>query len=234
MPEQRYDLKLFKYSSHYWILKTLTTENAPLRILDIGASTGYLGMMLRKNGHHLVGIEKHAESAEKARAHYDSFHLADIETFEFPFQSEFDYLLFADVLEHLRDPVSVLRRALPALKPSGKVIVSVPNVANLFVRLSLLFGRFDYMERGILDRTHLRFFTLRTLKAMMQEASCRVIDIVPTPVPLQLVFSPTERNAFAPVHEAHYALTRMWKTMLAYQFVLTGVPDSPQQLSSRG
>ena len=219
-PPDRYQLKSFKYSSHYWILKLLLGEKGPLRILDVGASSGYLGSALREQGHYVVGIEKDEETAEKARAFYDSFHVRDIEEFEFPFHAEFDFIIYGDILEHLRDPAAVLQRSLPALRKSGRIIVSVPNVANLVIRLGLLLGRFEYADRGILDRTHLRFFTLQSVKKMLREASCSIDEIVPTPLPIQIVFPLTEKRIFTPLHEVHYALVRLWKAMFAYQFVV--------------
>ena len=137
---------------------------------------------------------------------------------------EFDYMLFADILEHLRDPISVLRRSLPSLKESGKIIVSIPNVANIVIRLSLLFGRFDYAERGILDKSHLQFYTLASLRRMMDEASCRILEVVPTPLPVQLVLPVTEEKVFVPMHELHYLLVRSWKGLFAYQFVVRATP----------
>ena len=223
-PQGGYVFKNFKYSSHYWILKKLEREREPVRILDVGCAAGYLGKILREKGHHVTGIESDAAAAQEASAYYDVFYLDDIETFTFPYRREFDYILFADVLEHLRDPAAVLRRSIPALKDSGKVIVSVPNVANWIIRLGLLFGNFDPTDRGILDKTHLHFFTLRTLRKMMSEVSCRVLDVTPTPVPLQLVIPFTERKAFAPLHALHYGLTLSWKTVFAYQFVVTAAP----------
>jgi SAM-dependent methyltransferase len=223
-PQGGYVFKNFKYSSHYWILKTLEQEREPARILDVGCAGGYLGKILREKGHYVAGIESDAAAAKNARAYYDVFYLADIETFAFPDRQEFDYILFADVLEHLRDPAAVLRRFIPALKDSGKIIVSVPNVANWIIRLSLLFGRFDSTDRGILDKTHLHFFTLRTLRKMISEVSCRVLDVTPTPVPLQLILPFTERKSFALLHAFHYGLTLSWKTVFAYQFVVTAAP----------
>ena len=220
-----YAYKSFKYSSHYWILKNFEAERQPVHILDVGCAAGYLGKILREKGHYVAGIEADAAAAKKARAYYDVFHLADLETFAFPYRGEFDYILFADILEHLRDPAAVLRRSLPSLKKTGKIIISVPNVANWIIRLSLLFGNFDSADRGILDRTHLHFFTLRTLKQMMSEVSCHVLDVTATPVPIQLVFPFTERNFFAPFHALHYGLTRSWKTLFGYQFVVTAAPS---------
>jgi len=223
-----YELKPFKYSSHYWILNLLEQERGPVKILDVGTASGYLGKILRGRGHSVTGIENDVATAERARVFYDSFELADIESFAFPYRNEFDYILFADVLEHLRDPEAVLRRCIPALKESGKIIISVPNIANILVRASLLLGKFDYMERGILDRTHLRFFTLRSLKKMMAEVDCRVLDVIPTPLPVQIVFPFTQKSVFSPIHEFVYALTRCWKKAFAYQFVITAAPRHSQ------
>ncbi|HZP34064.1 MAG TPA: class I SAM-dependent methyltransferase [Candidatus Acidoferrales bacterium] len=229
--QRGYAFKSFKYSSHYSILKKLEREPQPLRILDVGCASGYLGKVLRENGHYVIGIDADRGAATSARAYYDVFHLTDIETFDFPYRHEFDYLLFADVLEHLRDPLAVLRRAIPTLVNSGKLIVSVPNIANWTVRLKLLFGNFDPAERGILDKTHLHFFTLRSLKKMMREASCRVLDVTPTPVPIQLVFPFTQSKAFAALHALHYGLTLSWRSLFAYQFVLTAAPEARARAS---
>jgi SAM-dependent methyltransferase len=225
MPESRYEFKPFKYSSHYWILNVLRSEKEPVKILDVGTAGGYLGKIWRGNGHCVAGIECDAATAEKAREYYDVFEVADIERFAFPYRQEFDYIVFADVLEHLRDPAAVLRKCIPALKESGKIIISVPNIANWIIRLGLLFGKFDYMDRGILDRTHLRFFTLRSLKQLLSEVSCEVLDAIPTPLPVQLVFPFTGSNVFTPLHEAHYVLTCCWKTFFAYQFVIVAAPS---------
>jgi SAM-dependent methyltransferase len=224
MPDSRYEFKPFKYSSHYWILKLLAREKKPVRILDAGTASGYLGKIWRGNGHFVAGLEYDAALAGRARAYYDSFEMANLETYSFPYQREFDYIVFADVLEHLHDPAAVLCRCIPALKESGKLIISVPNIANWVVRLSLLAGRFDYMDRGILDRTHLRFFTLRTLSQMMDEVGCDLLEAIPTPLPFQLVQPMTASTVFTPFHEAYYALTRFWKTLFAYQFVIVAAP----------
>lgn len=225
MSEAGYEFKPFKYSSHYWILKLLEREREPVSILDVGTASGYLGRIWKKSGHHVTGIEFDGAAAEKAKENYHAFQIADIETFDFPYRDEFDYVVFADVLEHLRDPAEVLRRCIPGLKESGKIIISLPNIANWVIRLGLLFGRFDYADRGILDRTHLRFFTLRSAGQLLSDASCEVLDVIPTPLPVQLVFPFTGNKFFWPMHEVHYALTRCWSSLFAYQFVLVTAPD---------
>ena len=219
-PLLSYQLKRFKYNSHYWILKLVPDTERPLRILDVGTADGYLGAILKERGHYVAGVERDPRLAEKARPIYDRFYQVDVDGFDFPDRHEYDFIIFADVLEHLRDPEAVLRRCFASLKDDGKIIISVPNIANFVVRLNLLFGRFEYRDLGILDRTHLRFFTLKTLTRLLQESGLNIRQIVATPIPLQLVWSVTNRHFFAPLHYCHYLLVRLWKTLLAYQFVV--------------
>ncbi len=219
-PLRSYELKRFKYNSHYWILKLVQDAERPLRILDVGTADGYLGAILKEHGHYVAGVERDPRLAENARRSYDRFYQVDVVDFDFPERHEYDLIIFADVLEHLADPAAVLRRCLAALKQDGKIIISVPNVANFVIRLSLLFGRFEYRDRGIIDRTHLRFFTLRTLTNLLQECGLNIGRIVATPIPLQLVWSVTNRHFFAPLHYCHFQLVRLWKTLLGYQFVI--------------
>jgi SAM-dependent methyltransferase len=223
-----YQLKHFKYSSHYWILKFLDAAGRQLTILDVGTADGYLGAMLKKRGHHAIGVEQDAFRAETASVHYERFHVADIETFEFPYRDQFDVIVFADVLEHLRDPAFVLKRALPCLKANGEIIISLPNVANFVIRISVLFGRFDYRDRGILDRTHLRFFTLSTIRRLVGECHCRILETAATPIPLQLLSPIMARPILAPLHELHYFCVRFLKRLLGYQFVVRISPDQPR------
>jgi len=215
-----YQLKRFKYNSHYWILNLIEDARRPLRILDVGSADGYLGAILKERGHYVAAVESDPRLAKKARPIYDHFYQIDVDSFEFPEDHEYDLIIFADVLEHLADPAAVLRRCFASLKDDGKIIVSVPNVANFVVRLSLLVGRFDYGDRGILDRTHLRFFTLKTLTNLLHETGFNIRQIVATPIPVQLVWPVTNRQFFAPFHYCHFQLVRLWKTLLAYQFVV--------------
>jgi len=114
--------------------------------------------------------------------------------------------------------LAALRRALA---PDGEVVISIPNVAHLWMRLSLLAGRFDYGERGILDRTHLRFFTRRTLAALVTGAGLRVARLTSTPVPLYQVVPPRwHGRALAAVHALSARSALALPRLLAYQFVV--------------
>jgi hypothetical protein len=125
------------------------------------------------------------------------------------------------VLEHLRDPAAALVALRCSLAAGGQVVISVPNVAHAWVRLSLLAGRFDYAERGILDRTHLRFFTRRTLGALVTGAGLRVMRMMSTPAPLyQVVPERWHGRALAALHALNAASARALPRLLAYQFVI--------------
>jgi len=143
-------------------------------ILDVGCGGGALGQALREQDptRKLVGIESHPGAARHARRCYDAVFAVDAESFDPPFlPGEFDCLVLADVLEHLRDPWGLLRRLLPALRPGGTVVASVPNVRRISVLQPLAeAGRWDYQEEGVLDRTHLRFFTRQTFARLLEEA----------------------------------------------------------------
>jgi SAM-dependent methyltransferase len=145
------------------------------RVLEVGCGSGALGQLLRLRGHHVTGLELVPEMAEHARGRLDQVVTADVETEGFPFPlASFDALIFADVLEHLVDPWRVLREAADVLADGGVVVTSIPNVQNLDVLRRLVRGRWDYRARGLLDRGHLRFFTLRSIRALFAQADLRM------------------------------------------------------------
>jgi SAM-dependent methyltransferase len=145
------------------------------RVLEVGCGEGGLGRLLRQRGHDVTGLELVPEAAERARDHLNAVVCADVEFDGLPFPpASFDAILFADVLEHLIDPWRVLREAADLLRPEGVVIASIPNIQNADVIRRLLSGRFDYRERGILDRGHLRFFTLRTIHHLFKQAGLTI------------------------------------------------------------
>ena len=106
----------------------------------------------------------------------------------------FDRVLLLDVLEHLRNPEQILRQSHEVLKPDGLLIVSLPNIANIHVRLMLLFGRFDYAERGIMDKTHLRFFTRKTARRMLESNGYSIVEERETVIPVELVLGWSPKN----------------------------------------
>jgi len=138
---------------------------------------------------------------------------------------EFDVVVCADVLEHLEDPAGVLARVRRWLSPGGALFVSLPNVANVAVRLSLLAGRFEYAEAGILDRTHLRFFTRRSARRLVEGAGFRIRSLRATPIPAELAIPLLRRFPFRrPARALFSATAALWPTLFGYQFVIEAVP----------
>ena len=144
-------------------------------VLEVGCGAGELGRLLKQRGHTVAGVELVPEAAEAARRHLDQVVTADVETDGLPFPSgSFDAVIFADVLEHFIDPWRVLGEAAEWLSPNGCMIASIPNVQNIAVIWRLLRGRWDYRERGILDRGHLRFFTLHGICDLFEQAGLTI------------------------------------------------------------
>ena len=227
----RYPLKPDPYSSHSVIARTvrgLVRSLAPRRavVLDVGCGAGPLGALLGQEPLTLVGVDADPELLAHARAHgYEALHQADLEAGQLPGGLPLaDVVVFADVLEHCRRPEEVLGRVLAShVRPGGAVIVSLPNVAHFYVRAQLLAGRWRYDDRGILDRTHLRFFTLSTGAALLAQAGVRVIGCAATPLPLPVLwpaFNPGQ--PLFPLHGLSAYFTAWWPTLLAYQFVYRG------------
>jgi 2-polyprenyl-3-methyl-5-hydroxy-6-metoxy-1,4-benzoquinol methylase len=216
----RYQPKLFRHSSHDQVLGILARyARAGQSVLDVGTGGGVLGAQLAGRGLHCIGVEIDAEAAAAARPFYEAMHVIDLSREGLPGAHTFDWIVLADVLEHIPDPGSLLERCRMALRPGGRVIVSVPNVAHAWVRLCVLFGRFPYADRGILDRTHLRYFTWRTLGDLLAEHGFRVLERHVTPVPLELVATVFGRSGFAWLRAINHATARAWKSLLAYQNV---------------
>jgi methionine biosynthesis protein MetW len=145
------------------------------RVLDVGCGTGSVSCAIRdKNCATIVGVEPSNVRASIARGR-------GIEVIGESFSEEivdrvgqFDVVLFADVLEHLSDPEPVLRLARRCLRPDGLLVVSLPNVAHWSVRTSLLCGQFEYESCGIMDVTHLRWFTENSLRRLLRSAGYEV------------------------------------------------------------
>lgn len=147
--------------------------------LDFGCSTGYFGELIKKAKNNKVyGIEI-SDDIKTARQVLDGVYSFDIDG-KWPekvYDRKYDYVFFGDVLEHLKDPAEALRKCLPLLKKEGKVFVSTPNVAHISVRLELMSGNFEYEPMGILDNTHLKYFTLNSLSEIARNAGYEIEKI---------------------------------------------------------
>ena len=153
------------------------------KILDIGCNTGSLGEKLIKEKNCIVyGIDCSKKAIEIAKRRLNKAIVFDLETYKLPFKNEkFDIIIFGDVLEHSRYPEEIMREYAKLLNKRGLVIASIPNVANIEIRFKLLFGNWNYEEEGILDKTHLRFFTNKTIVRMFKESGYKILKIDSSP-----------------------------------------------------
>ncbi len=148
------------------------------RILDVGCASGNLsGFLIRERGCSVVGVERDPAAASAAAAKGLDTRVLDLDTSSLAqaLQGErFDRIILADVLEHLLHPADVLRAAVGLLGPRGQVLVSIPNISHVDVILALLHDKWEYRESGLLDRTHLRFFTEAGFRELAASAGLRV------------------------------------------------------------
>jgi SAM-dependent methyltransferase len=186
MAEQNgyYNEKEYKYftASRRDILPLLPEQAE--KVLEIGCGHGDTLLWLKtiRNCKKLAGVELFPEAAAKARERLDVVVEGNVEALELPFEpNEFDLVLCLDVLEHLADPWAVVKRLTALLKPGGSLIASIPNVKHHSVVLPLLLrGRWDYLPAGVLDKTHLRYFTKATAIELLESAGLTVDKLYST------------------------------------------------------
>jgi 2-polyprenyl-3-methyl-5-hydroxy-6-metoxy-1,4-benzoquinol methylase len=161
----------------YWNAPLLgLVTDAPRRVLELGCASGMFGAKLKERfpAAHVTGIEAGHDAAERARERLDHVICARLESVDLALEGlqpgAIDLVIAADILEHLVNPWELLVRLRPFLAPEALVLASIPNVRNLQLVGDLLInGRWSYVERGLLDVTHLRFFTLQEIQRMFAE-----------------------------------------------------------------
>jgi SAM-dependent methyltransferase len=224
-----------------WGLLRLWGTRTGLDVLDVGCGYATTSHQIQKLGNRVWGVESNDDAAHVARGRLATVIEADLQDFSAVPATvgsrKFDVIIFADVLEHLAWPIGVLREYLNLLKDDGSVIVSLPNVGLWSVRFSLMFGRFRYDDSGVLDRTHLRFFTQRSALEMFDAAGLQPIGKTWNPgllrpfVPLAKRFVGSGGDPAAILHSTPYrlytkavlpmetAVARLWPGLLAFQMI---------------
>jgi 2-polyprenyl-3-methyl-5-hydroxy-6-metoxy-1,4-benzoquinol methylase len=215
-----YAIKRSLYSSHYYAARLVGTKQ---RVLEIGCGDGAFGAELIRAGNRVVGVDRAPHVPPEAS--YAAIIEADLESGVrdalHKCGEEFDRIVIFDVLEHLRDPNRLLRELRTQLASRGKLIISVPNAVNVTVRLMVLFGKFSYSNRGILDWSHLRFFTRRTIRKLLEQNGYRVTRRYYTIIPIERVIPVRPEN-----HLLRFAnrllgiATRLAPGLLAYEIVV--------------
>lgn len=203
------------------------------RVLDLGCATGTLARFLVEQGCTVVGVEVDAAAAAHATAWCEHVVVGDLDLIELKAELGgqcFDVVVAGDVLEHLRDPTRVLASLPALLAPDGRIVASLPNVAHGSVRLALLAGEFPYDDAGLLDRTHLRFFTAASARQMFEATGFEVERLERITVPVDQAV-PFDRSALPPGVEE--AVTEMPEAT-TFQFVLVARPTAIALTSPTG
>lgn len=165
------------------VLRQISPNNGSKKgiVLDVGCGTGALSEAIEKKGYIVWGIDASEEAAQIASRRITKVintDLTDLAHVKAEIGGQlFDYLVFADILEHLYDPLAVMKEYLRFLKDGRYVIVSVPNTVSWLNRILFLFGKFEYTDTGIMDRDHIRFFTFKTAKELVKSAGCSIIRV---------------------------------------------------------
>ena len=175
-------MRMKHYSEHFpRNLFDLIPKNCQ-RYLDVGSAAGLLGKALKERGENVevYGIEINPEYAQRSEKYVDGVVCGDVEEIDVgDISKKFDCIIYADILEHLQDPWTTLRKHKVVLSQEGVIVLSIPNVQFIAVILSLLFGNWNYKEVGILDKTHLRFFTKKTIKRLLHDTGFEIQIIRP-------------------------------------------------------
>lgn len=219
-----YEFKDFEGSSHRILIELLrrfTPRGGTL--LDLGASAGHLGAAVRDHFDRTIGFEYEVACIGSLHKIFDDAAIADLETIRrLP---TVDAIVLGDVLEHLRDPAALLRLVHDSIGAKGCAFVSVPNIANVTVRLGLLFGIFEYRDRGILDNTHLRFYTMRTIRRQIEGAGFHILTVRGSSVPIRLIVGKWMPEPLLRLGEHILTImTRLWKSLFAYQIIIVAAP----------
>ena len=199
----------FKSSPHMsiQIIASLIPECS--KVLDVACCTGYLAEIVKTKKCQVVGIELDVSAGNKAKESCEEVIIADFESLKelsYP-KGYFDVIVCADIIEHLRRPDLALKKLKPYLKQHGLFIMSLPNIARFEMRLNLLLGKFNYAEIGLMDKTHLRFFTFETAKRLITSEGYVVKKVEYTGLAHRL------------------RLLRLMPRLFAYQFIFVSTPD---------
>jgi len=215
-----YTFKDFEGSSHRILIDLISRySNGARTLLDLGAAGGELGQALRKQFKRTIGFENDVDRIADLRERFDQAVIADLEAVH-RLPAKADAIVLADILEHLRDPSTLLSCVRDSLRADGHLFVSVPNIANVTVRLGLLFGIFEYRERGILDSSHLRFYTMRSIKREIESAGFRIIAFRGSSVPVRLIVPKAPEFMLRIGERLLTIVTQIWRGLFAYQIII--------------
>jgi glycosyltransferase involved in cell wall biosynthesis len=219
--EPQYTLKKGTLSSHSQLVNLV---GPPRRtVLDVGCGQGELGHTLKMRGHYVVGTD-----ARQPLFELDEFVQGDLaDGIAVDASRRFDVVILADVLEHMADPLRLLTQAARHLAPGGSLLVSLPNTVHWSVRMQMLRGKFEYTNKGLLDRGHLRFFTRDSALRLFDDAGLRPASQTSTPVPWENVI-PAAFGSFVSdkLEKADHFMGQLAPNLFAYQNIFELVPKT--------
>jgi len=224
-PPEKYVWKEIPGSSHDILRRRIRAMPSGLRLLDLGAARGHLGRAVRQRCSFLAGVEPHPPGTNSASEGYDDWRELDA-LHAGQWDEPFDAVVCADVLEHLARPEELLERIRAWLKAGGVLLASIPNVANISVRLALLFGQFRYADRGILDRTHAVFYTRASARDLLEKSGFRIRAVEATAMPYELAVPSLSGAPWSgPTRAFARGSAGIWPTMFGYQFVFEATKE---------
>jgi len=234
--EKRYPIKRSRFSSHSKIASYLNGQiivrlGGGAGILDIGCAKGEMRDLLQGKAIKYVGVEPFLEDYLSAKANGLEVVHSSAENAVKKIKSRFDFIIFADVLEHLQNPTTILKECHNILNPEGEIVISIPNVAHFSNRLGLLFGMWNYGERGILDKTHLRFYTKSSFQKEIQDCGFLIKQSSSTPIPLEALFPRMNEYLFKILDFVFYYPALIYPKLFGYQllFIISPVDQHSSQ-----
>lgn len=209
----------YHYRTKNPIIASYLSKLPPGKLLDVGCSNGELGRFLSALHYEVWGIDINQAFIEEATPFLHKAICGDINEIDKLGLNHdyFDVVVFADILEHIVEPELCLSNAIKYLKPGGLAIISLPNIGNFKVIFDLFFGRFQYEDVGILDKTHLRFFTLSSGQELVQRCGLEIFDIRVSHWNWNISFIRKINSSFH--HRLKDWLAHRFKSLLATQII---------------
>ncbi len=218
--DSNFDYSKYDYASVHILNYIISSDIKKPHILDVGCWVGALGTQIKNHKVcEIDGIDINKQVLEKAQANgYRNLYCIDLNSPDFSsINQKYDFIVFGDVLEHTINPDKVIELLKPKLAENGFMAISLPNVGFLWYRLLHLFGYWDYKETGVMDKTHLRFFTLDSMQKFLHNNQLRIIRTDP--------YIGIKNRHFI-IRNTLKFLAKIWPSLFALQAVFLTAPKN--------